>query len=155
MHRGAGEVSTVPLPATKRDTGAQASVAGAALQALPTPAGSSTPAAATSVTGAGSGIGAATAIAIARQGAMVLICDIDQDNGEKTVDLISAAGGNASYFHIHVVEPASHYAAVTEAKRLYGGLDVAVNCAGISVGPRSYIRRFTKLNWKIGIGYLT
>lgn len=87
------------------------------------------------ITGAASGIGAATAIAIAREGAAVMVCDMDRDKGRQTVELISAAGGRACYCYLDVTEPDSHYSSVAEIKRLFGGLDVAVNCAGVSVGP--------------------
>jgi NAD(P)-dependent dehydrogenase (short-subunit alcohol dehydrogenase family) len=87
------------------------------------------------VTGAGSGIGAATATAVGREGGMVMVCDIDKEKGRNITDSITFAGGNASFFYLDVTEPDAHRAAVAEAKRLFGGLDVAINCAGISVGP--------------------
>ena len=87
------------------------------------------------VTGASSGIGAATATAIGREGGIVMVCDIDREKGQSIADSITFAGGKAIFFHLDVTEPDAHRAAVAEAKRLFGGLDVAVNCAGISVGP--------------------
>lgn len=87
------------------------------------------------VTGAASGIGAATCIAIAREGGAVLVGDVDEAGGLQTVETITRAGGSASFFYLDVTQPDLHYAAVAEVQNLYGGLDVAVNCAGISVGP--------------------
>ena len=86
------------------------------------------------VTGAASGIGSATAAALGRDGARVLVCDIAEDAGNRVTQTITAAGGLASFFHLDVREAARHLLAVEEAQRLYGGLDIAVNCAGISVG---------------------
>lgn len=87
------------------------------------------------VTGAASGIGAATAMAIAREGAAVMVCDMDQDKGRQTVERICAAGGRARFFRLDVTQPDAHCDAVAEIQRVYGGLDIAVNCAGVSVGP--------------------
>ena len=87
------------------------------------------------VTGAGSGIGAATAFAIASEGGAVMICDIDEKAGRQTADSITSAGGKASFFRLDVTNAESHRETVAEIRRQFGGLDVAVNCAGISVGP--------------------
>ncbi len=87
------------------------------------------------VTGAASGIGSATATAMARQGTRVLVCDIDQKGGDRVAETITADGGVASFFRLDVTELDTHLGAVEQATRRYGGLDVAVNCAGISVGP--------------------
>ncbi len=87
------------------------------------------------VTGGASGIGSATTTALARQGTRVLLCDIDAAGGVRGAEAITAQGGVASFFHLDVTEPDHHLLAVEQATRLYGGLDMAVNCAGISVGP--------------------
>ena len=87
------------------------------------------------VTGGGSGIGAATAEVLARDGASVLVCDLDVDSAASTAHLITSTGGAAMPFQMDVTDAQAHARAVAEAERLYGGLDIAVNCAGISVGP--------------------
>ena len=49
------------------------------------------------VTGAASGIGRATAIALAREGAAVMLTDIDDEGGHATLAAIARAGGKAAY----------------------------------------------------------
>ena len=50
------------------------------------------------VTGAGSGIGKAIAIAYAREGASVMVSDINEKSGNETVALITKDGGKAAFF---------------------------------------------------------
>lgn len=50
------------------------------------------------VTGAGSGIGRAVALAYAKEGAAVMVSDIDEKGGNETVEAIKKAGGNAVFF---------------------------------------------------------
>ena len=87
------------------------------------------------VTGAGSGIGRAAACAFARNGAQVVVSDIDDEAGAETVRLIEAAGGEATYRHCDVALLADHQAAVAFAESRYGGLDYAFNNAG-AVAPK-------------------
>lgn len=89
----------------------------------------------TLVTGGGSGIGRSVALAYAREGANVLICDVDAAGGETTVDLIRNAGGEAEYVFLDVTRPDDHLKAVGRARKTYGGLNIACNNAGISRGP--------------------
>jgi NAD(P)-dependent dehydrogenase (short-subunit alcohol dehydrogenase family) len=86
------------------------------------------------VTGAGSGIGRATALAFAREGARVIVADIDDASGHKTVDLIAATGGTGVFQRLDVTDPSQHLEAVASARRQFGALHIAVNNAGISVG---------------------
>ena len=58
------------------------------------------------ITGAGSGIGRTTAIAFARQGAKVVVSDIDPRAGEETVKQIGEAGGEAIFVATDGVKPA-------------------------------------------------
>lgn len=84
------------------------------------------------VTGAAMGIGRAIAARLAAKGAQVLLCDVDDAGGEQAAAEIMAAGGRAAYQRLDVTDPQAHAAAVERAQVLFGGLDIAVNNAGIS-----------------------
>lgn len=86
------------------------------------------------VTGGGSGIGKATASAFAREGAKVVVVDVRQDTAETVAQSIAAAGGQASPFTADVAQFAQCQAMVDHAVRMYGGLHIAFNNAGIE-GP--------------------
>jgi NAD(P)-dependent dehydrogenase (short-subunit alcohol dehydrogenase family) len=83
------------------------------------------------VTGAGSGIGREVAVAYAREGAAVLVSDVNEAGGRETVARIAAAKGKASFLRADVARPADCAALADEAVRAFGGLDVACNNAGI------------------------
>jgi NAD(P)-dependent dehydrogenase (short-subunit alcohol dehydrogenase family) len=85
------------------------------------------------VTGAAAGIGRGTAQAFTREGAKVVVADMDLGGGEETVRLIKEAGGEASFVKCDVSREAEVEALVAKAVQLYGSLDFAYNNAGI--GP--------------------
>jgi len=82
------------------------------------------------VTGAGSGIGAGIAQRLAAEGAQVIVCDIDAAGGEKTVQMIAAAGGSARFVQADMTNSAQVAALVQAAVAAWGRLDVFVNNAG-------------------------
>jgi hypothetical protein len=83
------------------------------------------------VTGAGSGIGAATSKLLAARGARVAVADINVDAVTRIASEIERDGGYALPVRIDVADPASVEEAVAKATR-DGGLDLAVNAAGIT-----------------------
>lgn len=83
------------------------------------------------VTGAGGGIGSAICSLFAQQGASVVLADRNRDRGEASAERIRTAGGEARYVSCDVTDTADCRAAVDEAVRAFGGLDVVVNNAGI------------------------
>ncbi|MFJ3050994.1 SDR family oxidoreductase [Pseudomonas nitroreducens] len=85
------------------------------------------------VTGAGNGIGRATAQAFAQQGVKVVVSDVDAKGGEATVELIRAAGGEATFIHCDVTRDAEVKALVEGTVAAYGRLDYAFNNAGIEI----------------------
>jgi len=86
------------------------------------------------VTGGGSGIGRATSLAYARDGARVVVADVNVEGGEETVQQIKEAGGDAILVHVDVAKPDDTQAMVAQAVEAFGSLDCAFNNAGISGG---------------------
>ena len=86
------------------------------------------------ITGAGSGIGKAAANLYAREGARVVISDIAEKNGNDAVAEIKKHGGEAFFIKADSSSPEDNKSLVDETVKKYGGLDIAVNNAGIG-GP--------------------
>lgn len=84
------------------------------------------------ITGAGSGIGRATALRFATEGAHVIVNDISEENGEKTVADIKENGGRASFFHADVTIPESVQALTEYAIQEFMQIDILFNNVGIS-----------------------
>ena len=82
------------------------------------------------VTGAGSGIGAGIATMFVREGARVLLTDI---NAGAAVARAEALGKSAAAIGHDVTVPEDWTAAVAEAGSQFGGLNILVNCAGICI----------------------
>jgi NAD(P)-dependent dehydrogenase (short-subunit alcohol dehydrogenase family) len=83
------------------------------------------------VTGGATGIGRAIALAYAREGASVIVADIDDVEGAATVRRIEQRGGRALYRHVDVSRAEDHEAIIAAANDAFGRLDVACNNAGI------------------------
>jgi len=98
------------------------------------------------ITGGASGIGRATALAFAREGAGVVIGDIDIAGAEKTVATIRDMGGKADCLPVDVAKSNDVQALVIKAVRQYGGLDFAFNNAGL-VGSVAGVVETTEEDW--------
>src|SRR5208283_2507423 len=82
------------------------------------------------VTGGASGIGAACAATLAREGAKVVVTDLDNAGGQAVVDKIGNAGGEAVFLHQDVSLEEPWPQIVDAAERRFGRLDVMVSNAG-------------------------
>jgi len=98
------------------------------------------------ITGSGSGIGKAAAIAFAKEGATLIVSDINKDNGLDTVSEIISNSGKATFFEADV----SNYQMVVDLMNFivdkFGRLDVAINNAGIG-GDYAKIADMTLESW--------
>lgn len=99
------------------------------------------------ITGGASGIGRASALMWARQGVRVLLADVNDGAGQKTVTDIRSEGAEASYVHLDVRDEAACSNAVEEALRRYGRLDIGFNNAGIT-GASGRVGRYRLDEWR-------
>jgi 3-oxoacyl-[acyl-carrier protein] reductase len=84
------------------------------------------------VTGSGSGFGEGIAKAFAREGAAVVVNDVNTDGGTRVAGEIAGAGGAASFCRADVTDAAEVRALVEHALSNHGGLDILVNNAGVA-----------------------
>jgi NAD(P)-dependent dehydrogenase (short-subunit alcohol dehydrogenase family) len=88
------------------------------------------------VTGAASGIGRATALAFARQGANVVVADIDQQGNQDTAQMIEDLGGQALAVGCDVTRGEDVQDALNKTVQTFGRLDYAFNNAGAEQQPK-------------------
>jgi NAD(P)-dependent dehydrogenase (short-subunit alcohol dehydrogenase family) len=98
------------------------------------------------VTGGASGIGEACSETLAREGASVLITDIDDLRGKEVVARITKAGGKAHYLRHDVRDEAAWPGVIAEAEKRFGRLDIMVANAG--VGIMAPIETMTLADWQ-------
>ncbi len=87
------------------------------------------------ITGVGSGIGAATAIAMAREGARIVIADINEAAAKAVVEQIEKAGGQAVAVRADVAKAADNRMIVEKALATWGKLDIFLANAGVPQFP--------------------
>ena len=107
------------------------------------------------VTGAGGGIGEAYAKALAREGAAVVIAEINGEQGERVAKEISASGGKALFLGTDVSSESSTREMAGATTKAFGGIDYLINNAAIYgtmelhsllTVPMDYYDRFMSVN---------
>ena len=82
------------------------------------------------ITGAGSGIGKASAILFSREGAKVIVADINDAGGNETVAAIKSKGGEAEYVHTDVSKASDVETLINATVEKFGKLEILFNVAG-------------------------
>ncbi|MEO6032848.1 MAG: 3-hydroxybutyrate dehydrogenase [Burkholderiaceae bacterium] len=98
------------------------------------------------VTGAASGIGKEIATVYAREGAKVVIADLNKSAAQATADALKTAGGQAMAVAMDVTDEAQVNKAVAEVVAAWGGVDVLVSNAGIQIVHP--VEEFPFAEWK-------
>lgn len=98
------------------------------------------------VTGGASGIGRAAALILAREGACVMVTDIDEAGARAVADQINKAGGKAAAGQQDVTDEALWDSVFADTKALLGAPSILVNNAGIAIGGA--IMDYSLADWR-------
>jgi NAD(P)-dependent dehydrogenase (short-subunit alcohol dehydrogenase family) len=90
------------------------------------------------ITGGGSGIGRAVSLRLAREGASIVVADVDAAGGVETINQITGAGGKSAFVRADVTNIADVRRMFDAAVGDFGGLDILHNNAGIGVGAPGF-----------------
>lgn len=85
------------------------------------------------ITGAASGVGKADAELLGREGASVVLTDLNEKDGQKAADAINAAGGKALFIKHDIASEADWTAVIAKTEETFGGVDILVNNAAILI----------------------
>lgn len=103
------------------------------------------------ITGAGSGIGRATARLFAKEGAQVVVVDVNAEGGQTTVDDIRAAGGDSIFLQADVGQMEQVRAMIDAAYQHYGRLDIIHSNAAASIGGTAPEISEADWDWTIAV----
>src|SRR5260370_22727157 len=102
------------------------------------------------VTGGGAGIGGGISRVFAREGASVVIAEIDDEIGTKAESEIRVGGGVASFVRTDVSKEADIRAMIETTVASFGGIDILVNNAGLGIGKTA--EQSSIEEWELMIG---
>ena len=103
------------------------------------------------ITGGGSGIGRATALIFAREGARLILADLNRKGVEETAAMAERAGAKAIGLECDVLQPAAVENLVAQAVKHFGRLDCAFNNAGVA-GDQARTADSTEECWDFVVG---
>ena len=98
------------------------------------------------ITGSASGIGKEIASVFAREGAKIIIADLNKDAADATASELKAAGAQALGVGVDVTDEAAVDASVQEGVKAFGGIDILVSNAGIQIVHP--LEAFSFAEWK-------
>lgn len=99
------------------------------------------------VSGAASGLGDSIARMLAREGASVLLADVNDASAARVQKEIEGQGGTAECVHLDVSREEEWIGVMDRIRQRFGRLDIAVNCAGLNVS-RSFPSETTLEDWR-------
>ena len=99
------------------------------------------------ITGAGSGIGRATSLVMAREGATLVVSDINAEGGEETLSAVKDLGADGIFVHADVSKSDDVQALIAQAVQTYGRLDCAYNNAGIEGYMAGRLHEYPEDTW--------
>ena len=103
------------------------------------------------ITGAGSGIGRACALQFAKEGAIVVVADININGAEETAQLIKAANGVAAVFKTDVSKPESVQELVDFTLKTFSSLHALINNAAIQINKTAEDTTFEEWNQQLAV----
>lgn len=101
------------------------------------------------ITGAGSGMGRTAAMMFAKEGAKIVVADINKEAGEETAKMVKDGGGTATFVHTDLKKAASVENMVQETIKAYGKLDVLYNNAALGEPAAADTTTLTEGNWDL------
>ena len=105
------------------------------------------------VTGAASGIGRALAVQLAKEGAHLVITDVDRTGLDETAKRAEEAGGRAATYLLDVADKDAFYALADEVDARFGGADIIINNAGVAqMAPVSELT-YDDFEWVMNIDF--
>ncbi len=103
------------------------------------------------ISGGALGIGEADCILFAREGAKVVIADINEAAGRDLEKRIKQEGNEAIFMRLDVSQEADWQRVMADTIALYGKVNILVNNAGVSLGKDIEETTLEKWNWLMGI----